>query len=180
MRRTTERRLLPLAAVAFTTWAAGCHHADSILLVEVAGDLGLMPASFAVHVSAGQSGTRDIRVAPASGDPVSLPASFTIELPGSVTGPVSVTVQALDASSNYLGVGTATQQNLDVGGQTILVVTLVAPGSVAVTTPPDAGGAGVDAQAPRDAAPDGGAGDAGNPDAHPPDGGTPTDAGGAS
>jgi hypothetical protein len=155
MKTTTERRLLPVAAVALTTWVAACHHADSILLVEVAGDLTLMPASFAVTVTAGQSGPKSIRVAPPGGGGVSLPASFTVQLPGNMTGPVTVAVLALDGSDTVIAQGTATQGDLNVGGQTILVVTLVPSGNINIVIhPPDAGHPMVDAQAPRDAGAD--------------------------
>ena len=76
---------------------------------------------------------------PAAGGSVSLPASFTVELPGSVTGPVSVMVQALDGYSTIIAEGTATQRDLNVGGQTILVVTITAIGGITITQP-DAGG----------------------------------------
>lgn len=160
MNIATERRLLPVAAVALTTWVAACHHADSILLVEVAGDLNLMPASFLVTVTAGQAGSKDLRVAPAAGGAVSLPASFTVQLPATTTGPVTVAVRALDASTAVIAQGTASQRDLNVGGQTILVVTLAATGSIAVMQPPDAGQPIADAQAPQDAHPDAGARDA--------------------
>jgi hypothetical protein len=48
-------------------------------------------------------------------------------------------VQALDASSCIIATGTATQRDLNVGGQTILVVTIAASGCITITQP-DAGG----------------------------------------
>jgi hypothetical protein len=73
-----------------------------------------------------------------------------------VTGPVTVAVEALDANSCLLAEGTATQQDLNVGGQTILVVTVnaTACGTIAVTRPMDAGRPTVDAgDSGADAAP---------------------------
>ena len=159
---TAVRPLFPFAAVALSAWGASCQRADSILLVEVAGDLKLMPAGFAVTVVPRQMAARDIRVAPHAGAAISLPASFTIQLPGNATGPITVSIDGLDASGNVIAQGTATQQNLNVGGQTILPVTVKATGSIAVTTPPDAGAA--DAHPATDAPP---ASDAQAADAHP-------------
>ena len=67
MRSPILRPLFPLAAVALSTWVASCQRADSILLIEVAGDLKLMPAGFAVKVAPRQMGPRTIRVAPHAG-----------------------------------------------------------------------------------------------------------------
>ncbi len=139
MRSPLVRPLFAFAAVALSTWGASCQRADSILLVEVWGDLKLMPAGFAVTVSPRQMAARNIRVAPQAGGVISLPASFTIQLPGNATGPVTVSIDGLDATGNIVAQGTATQQNLNVGGQTILPVTVKATGSIAVTTPPDGG-----------------------------------------
>ncbi|HVY37685.1 MAG TPA: hypothetical protein VHM31_07110 [Polyangia bacterium] len=174
MRSPILRPLFTVAAVALSTWAAACQRADSILLVEVAGDLKLMPVGFAVTVAPRAMGPRTIRVAPRAGGAISLPASFTIQLPGNATGPVTVSIDGLDANQNVMAQGTATQQNLNVGGQTIVTVTLTATGSIAVTTPPDGGSAGVDAHPGADARP---AADAHpTPDGHPNDGPAPVDA----
>jgi len=153
MRSPVSRPLFTVAAVALSTWAAACQRADSILLVEVAGDLKLMPVGFAVKVAPRAMGPRTIRVAPQAGGAISLPASFTVQLPGNATGPVTVSIDGLDANQSVIAQGTATQQNLNVGGQTILPVTLTATGSIAVTTPPDGGSTGVDAHPGADARP---------------------------
>ncbi|MFL5304832.1 MAG: hypothetical protein ACJ8F1_06440 [Polyangia bacterium] len=178
MRSPILRPLFTLTAVALSTVVASCQRADSILLVEVAGDLKLMPVGFAVKVAPRQMGTRSIRVAPHAGGAISLPASFTIQLPGNATGPVTVSVDGLDSNENVIAQGTATQQNLNVGGQTILPVTLTAAGSIDVTRPPD-GGAGVDAHPIVDAHPGADAAPAVDaqpvPDAHP-DAGSAVDA----
>ncbi|HVT06284.1 MAG TPA: hypothetical protein VHO67_02445 [Polyangia bacterium] len=162
MRSPIFRPLFTVAAVALSTWATACQRADSILLVEVAGDLKLMPAGFAVTVAPRALAPRTIRVAPQAGGAISLPASFTIQLPGNATGPVTLSIDALDATQNVIAQGTATQQNLNVGGQTIVAVTLIAPGSISVTTPPDGGTTGVDAHPGVDARP--------TSDGHPNDG----------
>lgn len=154
MNAALHRSVLPVAAVVLAVGLTSCHHPDSILLVEVAGDLNLMPASFVVTVTPGQMPSKELRVMPAGGGPVSLPASFSVELPGSVTGPVTVMVEALDASSTIIAEGTAAQRDLNVGGQTILVVTIAAPGGITILQP-DAG-ASIDAS-------DAGASDAGLP-----------------
>ncbi len=140
-----------LAAVALSTWTASCHDPQSVLLVEVAGDLNLMPAALSVAVTAPRAPVRTFSIAPVSGV-VSLPASFTVELPGTISGPVTVAITATDAYGTVLADGTATRQDLDVGGQTILVVTLVQPGSIDERTP-DAGQGAVDAHPMTDAHP---------------------------
>lgn len=170
MKPARHRSIAPVAAVALTACLASCHHPDSILLVEVAGDLALMPASFVVTVTPGQMPGKIIRVMPGGGGTISLPASFTIQLPGSVTGPITVMVQALDAYSTMIATGTATQQDLNIGGQTILVVTIVAPGGVTpppvdAGSPADAGDAAVDAGPTSDGAVDAREGDAAGSDA---------------
>jgi len=152
MNAALHRSVLPVAAVALAVGVTSCHHPDSILLVEVAGDLNLMPAAFVVTVTPGHMASKELRVMPAGGGTVSLPASFSVELPGAVTGPVTVMVEALDASSSIIATGTAAQRDLNVGGQTILVVTIAAPGGITITQP-DAGGS-IDAS-------DAGASDAG-------------------
>jgi len=59
------RVFIPVAAVAASTVLLGCHRGDSILLVEVAGDLRLQPASFVVAVASGSfSGCEDNRRSP--------------------------------------------------------------------------------------------------------------------
>ena len=185
MRSPVIRPLFAATAVALSTWAAAaCQRADSILLVEVAGDLKLMPAAFAVKVAPRQMGPRSIRVVPPAGGAISLPASFTIQLPGNATGPVTVSIDGLDGNDALIAQGTATQQNLNVGGQTILPIVLTATGSIAVTTPPDGGAAGADAHPGVDALPNGDANAAGDArvttDAQPvPDGHPAGDAGGA-
>ena len=56
MRSPILRPLFTLTAVALSTVVASCQRADSILLVEVAGDLKLMPVGFAVTGRAAPDG----------------------------------------------------------------------------------------------------------------------------
>lgn len=161
--RAGHRPLLAAATIALATGLSACHHADSILLVEVAGDLAWMPASLAVAVTPGQMPRKDLRIMPPGGAVVSLPASFTVELPGTLTGPITIDVQALDTYGLVLAEGTVTQRDLNVGGQTVVVVMLHAASGVPIT-PPDAGG-GVDAATSDAARSDGGRIDAAASDA---------------
>jgi hypothetical protein len=152
--RPTRHALVPLAAVAASTALAACHRADSILLVEVAGDLTLHPAALQVMVTAGMQ-ARSFEVSPPAGRTIALPASFSVELDPSLTGPAVVTVEGTDASGFVIAEGTTTQENIDVGGQTILTVTLNAGSGSAIDGGPDGetgeGDGGVaDGDAPSD------------------------------
>jgi hypothetical protein len=138
-----RRAFVPVAAVAASTVLAACHRSDSILLVEVAGDLALHPAELHVIVMAGTE-ARSLVVTPAPGKPIGLPASFSVELPPSLTGPVAISVDARDASGLVIAHGTAIQQNIDVGGQTVITVTLVS-GALPGVDAGDADGGGLDA-----------------------------------
>jgi hypothetical protein len=126
--------------VAASTALAACHRSDSILLVEVAGDLALHPAQLSVEVTVGTQ-TRSLEVPATAGAAISLPVSFSIELDPSLTGPVTLTIEATNASGAVIAQGTTTQDNIDVGGQTLVTVTLVSG------SPPglDGGDGGVDA-----------------------------------
>ena len=108
------------------TVLAACQRADSILLVEVGGDLTLMPAQLSVTVTAGgRSHNFPVPPAPTT---ISLPTSFTVELDRSITGPVTVAIDALDGSGSVVASGTATQTYINAGGQTIVAVT-IGPGA---------------------------------------------------
>ena len=111
------------AAVAGVAALAGCQQADSILLVEVSGDLTLMPAQLSVALTAGGQ-TRPPILVPPSPTTISLPTSFTVELDRSITGPVIVIVEALDVYGVTLAQGETTQAHINTGGQTIVAVTL--------------------------------------------------------
>jgi uncharacterized membrane protein YgcG len=124
MRFARRRVFIPVAAVAASTAFAACHRGDSILLVEVAGDLSLMPTSLNVTVRPSQAANRTFMVAPKNGSAISLPASLSIEMAPNLTGPVTLEVDAI-VGGFVIASGTATQQGINVGGQTIVVVTLV-------------------------------------------------------
>jgi len=103
--------------------AFACQRDDSILLVEVAGDLTIMPAQLSVTVSA-DSRSRMLLVPP-DFTAISLPTSFTVELDRSITGPVTIAIDAIADNGTILASGTTTQTHIIPGGQTIITVTLV-------------------------------------------------------
>ncbi|HEY2729887.1 MAG TPA: hypothetical protein VGK52_08085 [Polyangia bacterium] len=114
--------------VGFLLAWGGCKPSDTILLVEVAGPAALMPSQFSVTVSAGPD-ARNFFVPPTptpAGEPISLPASFTIALDRSRMGPITVSIDALDASGSPIGFGTTMQQHIQIGGQTSISVMLTA------------------------------------------------------
>ena len=124
MRSNRHRIFIPAAAVAASTVFAACHRGDSILLVEVAGNLSLRPTSLSVTVQPAQAGYRTFMVAPKDGSAISLPASLSVELAPNLTGPLTVEVDAIEGAF-VIASGKATQQEINVGGQTIVVVTLL-------------------------------------------------------
>jgi hypothetical protein len=151
----TRRTFVPFAAVAASTALVACHRSDSILLVEVAGDLTLHPATFAVMVTAGGD-TRSLQIRSTAGAAIDLPASFSLELNPSLTGPISISIEAQDTAGFVIARGSTTQEDIDVGGQTIIAVSLVATSGGGA----DAGDAG-DADDGSDAAGGGATGGAG-------------------
>jgi hypothetical protein len=124
MRSNRHRIFIPAAAVAASTVFAACHRGDSILLVEVAGNLSLTPTSLSVTVQPSQAGYRTFMAAPKDGSAISLPASLSVELAPTLTGPLTVEVDAI-AGGFVIASGKTTQQEINVGGQTIVVVTLL-------------------------------------------------------
>jgi hypothetical protein len=101
---------------------AACQRDDSFLLVEVAGDLTLAPAQLRATVTVGRrSSTFFVPPEPTA---ISLPTSFTVELDRSITGPVIVIVEALDAYGLTIAQGETTQTHINTGGHTVVVVTL--------------------------------------------------------
>ena len=126
------------AVVAVALAAPACHRADSILLVEVAGDETLMVAQFQVTLTV-EGNTRMLTVPP-SPTTITLPASFSVDLDDSLNGPVMIHVDAFDGGGTLLGSGDTTQDHINVGAQTIITVTLGAGMALA--------GAGADAGAP--------------------------------
>jgi hypothetical protein len=161
MRAPRHRTLVPVAAMAASTVLFACHRGDSILLIEVAGDLRLQPTSFVVTVEPNQAAERTFQVAPKSGSTVTLPTSLSIEMAPNLTGPITVTVSASDINGFMIAYGSTTQTDINVGGETILVVTLTSnlPPPVDAGTDAVTGAGGIDASG---AAGVGGAGVAGS------------------
>ena len=100
-----------------------CQRDDSILLVEVAGDVTLTLAQFAVTVNADRE-SRGLLVPPAP-TTITLPTAFTVELDRSITGPVTISIDAFDANGYLVGSGSTTQTHINTGGQTIMAVTIL-------------------------------------------------------
>jgi hypothetical protein len=96
---------------------------SSILLVDVSGDLSVMPQQLSVTVTAGGR-TRAPLLVPPAPTPISLPTSFTIELDGSITGPVTIAIDALDGNGSVITSGSTTQTHINIGGQTLITVTI--------------------------------------------------------
>ena len=122
--------------------APGCKKPDTILLVELYGPMPpeLEAWQFRVTISAGlSSGRIDV---PKQPRPSPLPQSFTIALDQSHTGPIEISVVALDMDFLQIAFGTTKQEHVVIGGQTVIPVylTLDVPPEVA-----DAGAGGSDA-----------------------------------
>lgn len=152
MRARRPRAFVPVAAVAASTVLLACHRGDSILLVEVAGDVRLQPASFQVSVEPAQAAQKTFRIVPpggSNGATVTLPASLSIEMAPNLTGPVKVIVGAFDVNGLSIGYGSTTQTDINVGGETIVVVSLTSsyppPVDAGADALPGTGGGGVDA-----------------------------------
>jgi hypothetical protein len=120
--RRFPKRLAAVVLAAGVAAAAACERDDSILLVEVAGDLALVPAQLSVSVVAG--GKARMLLVPPTPTAIYLPTSFTVELDRSITGPVTIAVDALDGNGYSVGSGGTTQTHINTGGQTIVTVTL--------------------------------------------------------
>ena len=94
---------------------AACRCDDPFLLVEVAGDLTLAPVQLRTTVIVGlRSNTFFVPPEPAT---ISLPTSFTVELDWSITGPVIVIVEALDAYALVLAQGETTKAHINTPGR---------------------------------------------------------------
>ena len=144
------------ALLALVLVPGACKQSDSILLVEVYGPAMLDPLqlSVTVTVGVGLSEGRNFNVptmARDMSDPITLPTSFTIALDRSLMAPVTISIQALDATGSPLAAGTTTMQHIEIGGQTDISVMLND------TLPPGTVDGGVDSGSP-DAAGQGGAG----------------------
>lgn len=102
---------------------AACQRDDSVLLVAVSGDLGVMPAQLSVTITAGGRMPPAFSVPPAPTS-ISLPTSFTVELDRSITGPVTVAIDALDTNGYVVASGATMQRHINNGGETIIAVML--------------------------------------------------------
>jgi hypothetical protein len=120
-RRGSAVALGPLV-VAAALAAAGCHRADSVLLVEVAGDVTLPVAQLSANVTIGT--TTHMLLVPPAPTSISLPTSFTVALSRDLTGPVTVAIDALDDTGALLASGQTVQQHIDVGDDTVIPVKL--------------------------------------------------------
>ena len=139
-----------LAVFGVLVTVGGCHRQDSILLVEVAGDVRLQPTQLQVSVTLGSRRQTKSFTVPAEPRAITLPTSFSIELDRSVIGPVSIVVTALDAANQIvLGFGETRQDHIQVGEDTVIAVTLVS----------SSGGSNLDAGGVDAEEPDAGAGD---------------------
>ncbi|HLK89795.1 MAG TPA: hypothetical protein VKZ18_07870 [Polyangia bacterium] len=145
MRPARHRVLVPVAAVAASTVLLSCHRGDSILLVEVAGDLSLTPASLNVTVQPSQAAQRTFMVTPKPGTTITLPASLSVEMAPTLVGPVTVEVDAIQAGF-VVATGKTTLNDINVGGETIVAVSLIGG------APPPPVDAGTDASAGTDGA----------------------------
>jgi hypothetical protein len=114
--------VLVIVASLLAAATAACQRDDSILLVEVAGDLTLMPAQLTVTVTA--NGSSHLLFVPPAPTTISLPTSFSVELDRSITGPVTIAIDALDESGTVLTSGATTQTHINAGGDTIIAVML--------------------------------------------------------
>ncbi|HEX4406220.1 MAG TPA: hypothetical protein VH560_15385 [Polyangia bacterium] len=128
-----------------------CKQPDSILLIEVSGPQDIMAVQFYVTMTADVAPVaRSFYVPPEpmpSQNTIVLPASFTVALDSSYTGPIAISIEAVDATKSPLGSGTTMQQHIELGGQTIIPVALtdaLPPGGVDAGTDAasDAGGLG--------------------------------------
>ena len=141
MRSVRHRALVPVSAVAASTVLIGFHRGDSVLLVEVAGDLALAPASLNVSVQPAQAAQRTFTVAPKDDSAISLPTSLSVEMAPNLTGPVTVEVGAV-VGAFIIASGTTTLENINVGGETIAVVMLNGGTPAPVDAGADATGTG--------------------------------------
>jgi H+/gluconate symporter-like permease len=117
-----RRTCVVSAIVAALLAPAGCQRDDSFLLVEVAGDLMLAPAQLRATVIVGYRSTTFF--VPPEPTAISLPTSFTVELDRSITGPVTIAIDALDGGGYIVASGATTQTHISPGGQTIVTVTI--------------------------------------------------------
>ncbi|HSZ81454.1 MAG TPA: hypothetical protein VLA14_04185 [Polyangia bacterium] len=148
-RRATTFGLWSLLGLALVPVA--CKQPDSILLIEVSGPTDIMAVQFLVTMMADVPADARSFYVPkmplSGGQTITLPASFTVALDSSHTGPIAISIEAVDATGSPLGAGRTAQQHIELGGQTIIPVALtdaLPPGGVdgGTDAATDAGGAG--------------------------------------
>jgi hypothetical protein len=106
---------------------AACQRDDSVLLVTVAGDVTLTLSQLSVTVNA--AGAARGLMVPPTPTTFSFPTSFTVELDRSITGPVTIAIDAFDGNGYIVGSGSTTQTHINAGGQTIMTVTIESGGA---------------------------------------------------
>jgi hypothetical protein len=157
--RSSFRGVL-LASILLATVA--CKQSDSVLFVTVYGQRFQNVITLNINVGAGTPNvTKFFPVSMSTpGEPISWPASFTISLDRSVSGPITISVDAVDAGGTTIASGTTTMQHIEIGGQTDIAVMLSPSETPDGGTGPvtDAGQAGADGGA---GGKDGGAGQGG-------------------
>src|SRR4051812_45878753 len=113
MRARSWLPVLLLAAAVGAAVPGACRRPDSVLLIEVAGPVGVQPVQFRVIVTTGaESRVLDVPMDPT--DPLTLPVSFSVELDRSRTGPVTVSIEAFDAGRSMIGCGNTVQQHIEI------------------------------------------------------------------
>jgi hypothetical protein len=137
MRSVRHRAFVPVAAVAASTALLSCHRGDSILLVEVAGDLSLAPTALTVSVQPAQAAPRTFMITPKDGSTISLPTSLSVEMAPNLTGPVTVEAGAIVGTS-IVATGKTTLADINVGGETIVAVMLTGGAPPAIDAGTDA------------------------------------------
>jgi hypothetical protein len=95
---------------------------------------------FLVTMNAGDQSKPTFPVPSNPSGTIALPASFTVELDRSLTGPVTIAIDAQDAGGNTIASGQTTQEHINTGGETVIAVNIVAP---ATQSPPGTDGGGV-------------------------------------
>lgn len=132
-------RDLTATAVALVLGLAACHRADSLLLVEVAGDNNLQARSLAVTVTIHDRQKPTFQIPKDPSAAITFPASFSVEVDRSETGPVTIALSAFDDGGNMIAAGETTQQHINVGGETVIAVNIAAPGTAPPSMPVDGG-----------------------------------------
>ncbi len=119
-------------ALALALGVGGCVKPNTVLLVEVEGPADVHPNQLRVTVTVGLIETHVIMV-PAvplvDGHQIEFPTSFTVSIDQSRTAPITISIDALDKSSEGIQAsigyaGNTTSQHVEIGGQTTITVVL--------------------------------------------------------